>query len=151
RACHAAMTRWIRVTLLLAAAVVAMTAGSIVIGQGPPPAPPPAASSPAPTTPPAAPPATAPKAESAAPRQAQAAGPGRTRTGKISGTVTDPVRRILSGLLVKLESRGDPGMLRVTSTDMKGQYHFKDLPPGLYDVRVEADGFGPGSKDKVEV
>src|SRR4029077_7812035 len=64
---------------------------------------------------------------------------GRQRAGKISGTVTDATRRVLAGLLVKLESRVDPGMLRVTCTDLKGQYHFKDLPPGIYDVRVEAE------------
>jgi hypothetical protein len=92
----------------------------------------------------------------AAPRPARGeepgnVGPGRQRVGKISGTVTDPARRVLGGLLVKLESRVDPGMLRVTCTDLKGQYHFKDLPPGLYDVRVEADGFGPGSKEQIDV
>src|SRR5712671_6437226 len=92
----------------------------------------------------------------AAPRPARGEEPGSTvpghqRVGKISGTVTDPARRVLSGLLVKLESRVDPGMLRVTCTDLKGQYHFKDLPPGLYDVRVEADGFGPGSKEQIDV
>jgi hypothetical protein len=34
---------------------------------------------------------------------------------------------------------------------LKGQYHFKDLPPGVYDVRVEAEGFGPGSKESIDV
>jgi hypothetical protein len=95
--------------------------------------------------------AAAPPAPPAPP--ADQAGPvlGRQRAGKISGTVTDATRRVLSGLLVKLESRVDPGMLRVTCTDLKGQYHFKDLPPGIYDVRVEAEGFGPGSKEKIDV
>jgi Carboxypeptidase regulatory-like domain len=79
------------------------------------------------------------------------AGPGRQRVGKISGTVTDPMHRALAGLLVKLESRVEPGMLRVTCTDLKGQYHFKELPTGVYDVRVEADGFGPGSKERIDV
>ena len=79
------------------------------------------------------------------------AGPGRQRTGKISGTVTDLTRRVLAGLLVKLESRVDPGMLRVTCTDLKGQYHFKDLPPGVYDVHVEAEGYAPGAKETIDV
>jgi hypothetical protein len=130
--------------LFLAAPVVAR-------GQEPPP--PPAA--PPAQTPPAAapaPPVTAPPAAAAAPAgDAGRVAPSRQRAGKISGTVTDAMRRALAGLLVKLESRSDPGTLRVTSTDPKGQYHFKDLPPGVYDVRVEADGFGPGSKEQIDV
>src|SRR5262249_23660348 len=115
--------------LRMVAAVLLLAAPGLVRGQEPPPgAPPPAAVS-APASAPAAAPAVA----------------AHQRTGKISGTVTDVMRHALAGLLVKLESRSDPGVLRVTSTDPKGQYHFKDLPPGVYDVRVEADGFGPGS------
>ena len=96
--------------------------------------------------------AAAPPSPPAAPGDHAGAGAtGHQRTGKISGTVTDPARRVLAGLLVKLESRADPGMLRVTCTDLKGQYHFKDLPPGVYDVRVEAEGFAPGSKEMIDV
>lgn len=95
--------------------------------------------------------AAAPPSPPAPPADQAGAGSGHQRTGKISGTVTDATRRVLAGLLVKLESRVDPGMLRVTCTDLKGQYHFKDLPPGVYDVRVEAEGFGPGSKEMIDV
>ncbi len=93
----------------------------------------------------------APPPPPAPPADQAGAGPGHQRMGKISGTVTDAARRVLAGLLVKLESRVDPGMLRVTCTDLKGQYHFKDLPPGVYDVHVEAEGFGPGSKEMIDV
>jgi hypothetical protein len=127
---------------MLAAALLS-PAAQLALAQEPA-APPPPASAPAPQGAAPAPPG-APAGEPAS------GAPVHQRTGKISGTVTDTTRRILSGLLVKLESHVDPGMLRVTCTDLKGQYHFKDLPPGLYDVHVEADGFGPGSKEQIDV
>jgi hypothetical protein len=137
--------------VLIAAAALLLAAPVAAYAQEPPPATPPAAAAP-PSSAAPPPPAAGPSPAAAAPGgDAPGAGLVRQRAGKVSGTVTDVMRRALTGLLVKLESRSDPGTLRVTSTDQKGQYHFKDLPPGVYDVRVEADGFVPGSKERIDV
>jgi hypothetical protein len=48
---------------------------------------------------------------------------------------------------LKLVSYGDEGMKDVaqTTTDEDGSAAFADLPPGTYDVRIEADGYAPRS------
>jgi hypothetical protein len=73
-----------------------------------------------------------------------------TTTGRILGRVTD-IGRPLQGAQVRLVSRIEAGLLRVTSTDQRGEYRFKELPTGTYDVEVEADGFRLGAKPGVEV
>ena len=114
--------------------------------ETPTPAPGPA---PAPAPAPGPAPAGAPPAGEAA----AAAGPSAAAamTGRIRGTVTDGQRKAKGGVLVKLASRRDPSLLRVTSTDEKGEYQFKDLPAGLYDVRVEAGGFRDATQSSIEV
>jgi hypothetical protein len=71
--------------------------------------------------------------------------------GRVRGAITGPDRKPLSGRLVTLKTVGGAGELRVTSTDERGQYQFRDLPPGSYEVRVEAEGFEPGVKAGIEV
>jgi hypothetical protein len=57
----------------------------------------------------------------------------------------------LPGLLVTLSSRAEPDVLRVTGTNEKGQYLFPELPPGLYDLKVQADGFLDAGKESIEI
>jgi protocatechuate 3,4-dioxygenase beta subunit len=139
----------------VAATLIVLLAGALVVASDEPPAPAPPA--PAPTSPAPAPPTSAPTSPAPPPQPAdQGVAPGtllsgRLLTGKISGTVSDTAKRPLAGVMVKLGSRQDPGLLRVTSTDRKGQYLFKDLAAGAYDVRVEADGFRAGAKERVDV
>jgi len=97
---------------------------------------------------------TPPPVASTPPEPAQAA-PGQpaaapTRTGRILGRVTD-LGKPLQGAQVRLMSRTESGLLRVTSSDQRGEYRFKELPSGTYDVEVEADGFRLGAKPGVEV
>ena len=94
-------------------------------------------------------PATAPAPETTAP-PAAAAPAGPTTTGRILGRVTDAGKPV-SGAQVRLVSRSESGLLRVTSSNERGEYRFKELPTGTYDVEVDADGFRPGAKPGVEV
>src|SRR5262245_6810138 len=81
------------------------------------------------------------------PTPAPAAGPGagvsdnkpaRGVFGTIMGTIFDVKKRPLSGWMVQLSSRGEDSLLRVTGTNENGQYVFKDLPAGTYDIEVQA-------------
>jgi hypothetical protein len=72
-------------------------------------------------------------------------------SGRLRGAITGPDKKPLSGRLVMLRTVDGSGELRVTSTDERGQYQFRDLAPGLYEVRVEADGFETGIKSGIEV
>lgn len=72
-------------------------------------------------------------------------------TGRILGTVTDAAHKPVTGAQVRLTSHVEAGLLRVTSTDERGQYHFKDLPSGTYEVLIEADGTPPILKKGVDV
>ncbi|HUD71465.1 MAG TPA: carboxypeptidase-like regulatory domain-containing protein, partial [Dongiaceae bacterium] len=71
--------------------------------------------------------------------------------GRVRGAITGADKKPLSGRLVTLRLIGGAGELRVTSTDERGQYQFRELPPGMYEVRVEADGYEPGVKGGLEV
>lgn len=84
--------------------------------------------------------------------QAEAPPPARAPTvGRVRGAITGPDRKPLSGRLVTLKMIGGAGELRVTTTDERGQYQFRELPSGKYEVRVEAEGFEPGVKSGIEV
>lgn len=101
-------------------------------------------------------PGTPPAAASAAPAEAPQTGTppaeaGRKRAGRIRGTVTDALKKALPGLLVTLSSHSEPDVLRVTGTNEKGQYLFPELPPGLYDLKVQADGFLDTGKESIEI
>jgi hypothetical protein len=71
--------------------------------------------------------------------------------GRILGTVTDTAHKPVTGAQVRLTSHVEAGLLRITSTDERGQYHFKDLPPGTYEVLIEAEGAPPILKKDVDV
>jgi outer membrane receptor protein involved in Fe transport len=61
-------------------------------------------------------------------------------TGTISGAVKDASDSILPGVSVEL--RGERVMgVRTATTDDRGQYFFRSLPPGLYDLAFTLAGF----------
>ncbi len=76
---------------------------------------------------------------------------GRPVVGKIRGTVHDALNRPLSGLMVQLSSKDDNGVLRVTGTDERGRYLFRDLPAGIYEIVVGANGYMHARKVGIEV
>src|SRR5436309_3430662 len=61
-------------------------------------------------------------------------------SGELHGTVTDPTGAAIPGAKVGLKS-GASGLSRTTTTEITGEYRFLVLPPGLYDLKVEKDGF----------
>jgi Carboxypeptidase regulatory-like domain len=61
-------------------------------------------------------------------------------TGTISGTVTDGRQAVLPN--VKVAARNvDTNTIRSAVTDSEGRYRFQNLPPGNYEITVEASGF----------
>ncbi len=76
---------------------------------------------------------------------------GRPVVGKIRGTVLDATDRPLSGLMVQLSSKDENGVLRVTGTDERGRYLFRDLPAGIYEIVVGASGYEQARKVGIDV
>jgi hypothetical protein len=64
----------------------------------------------------------------------------QAETGSISGTVTDPSGAVVSGATVTLKSV-DTGAERHTVTTDAGTYIITNLQPGIYDVKIESQGF----------
>jgi carboxypeptidase family protein len=75
----------------------------------------------------------------------------RSVFGAIVGTVFDTKKKPLAGWMVQLSSRGDDNLLRVTGTDDKGQYVFKDLPAGTYDIEIQVENEAARKKGRIEV
>jgi len=129
---------------ILAGAIVAGGLAGWLPGwaQAPSPEPPGAAGPPAATS--TTPPPTTPAA---------GAETGRLRAvlGRIRGAVFGPAKKPLAGLLVKLTARGESGLLRITSTNERGEYVFSDLPAGDYDVEVDSGGFARQVKRNIAV
>ncbi len=63
-------------------------------------------------------------------------------TGTIAGTVTDQVSAVLAKATVTVTNK-DTGASRVVQTDADGTFSVPSLPPGAYDVLIEASGFQP--------
>ncbi|HEY4683609.1 MAG TPA: carboxypeptidase-like regulatory domain-containing protein, partial [Candidatus Acidoferrales bacterium] len=60
-------------------------------------------------------------------------------TGQITGAVKDPSGAVIAGAKVTLTSPA--GAEREATTDAEGHYRFPLLPPGTYQLTVEAPGF----------
>ena len=65
---------------------------------------------------------------------------GQAETGSINGTVTDKTGAVVVGAKVTATST-DTGLVRSTTTGSSGDYAITNLPPRLYDVTIEAQGF----------
>ncbi len=61
-------------------------------------------------------------------------------TGGISGTVRDQADALIQGVVVRARSVAT-GEERTTTTDSSGNYTVALLSPGIYRVRIEANGF----------
>src|SRR5258706_11376784 len=77
--------------------------------------------------------------------------PARRVVGTITGTVQNPQKKPMVGCMVQLKSKGQDGVLRVTGTDDRGAYVFKDLPAGTYDIEVGTMEDLTRRKEKIEV
>jgi hypothetical protein len=67
---------------------------------------------------------------------AQSANP----TATLSGTVTDPAGAVIVAATVTARNIAT-GQIRTVTTDSAGLYHLISLPPGEYELEVEAKGF----------
>jgi hypothetical protein len=63
-------------------------------------------------------------------------------TGAIAGTVSDQVNAVLPKATVTVTNK-DTGASRVVQTGADGSFSMPALPPGEYDVLIEAAGFQP--------
>src|SRR5437867_2392445 len=63
-------------------------------------------------------------------------------TGTITGTVSDQVAAVLAKATVTVTNK-DTGASRVVRTGADGTFSVPSLPPGSYDVLIEASGFQP--------
>jgi hypothetical protein len=61
-------------------------------------------------------------------------------TGALQGTIKDATGAVIPGATVTVSTPTLVGT-KATETDSKGYYHFSNLPPGEYVVKVEAAGF----------
>ena len=61
-------------------------------------------------------------------------------TGTVSGTVVDESRAVLPGVTIQVKNV-ENGATRTLVTDAAGRYRALNLPPGLYSVTADLQGF----------
>ncbi len=71
-------------------------------------------------------------------------------TAVLGGTVTDPSDAAVPDAKVTA-TNAQVGFTQRTSTDAHGEYRFVLLPPGVYDVKVEHEGFAVQTKKGVDL
>ncbi len=69
-------------------------------------------------------------------------------TSAIVGQVTDATNAAIAGATVTITNR-ETALQRSAKTDDEGRFNFPQLKPGIYSVRVEAEGFDPQRNDNV--
>lgn len=67
-------------------------------------------------------------------------GHAQNATGAINGTVSDPNQAVIAGAVVTATNTAT-GAARKLTTKEEGIFTFDNLPPGEYEVKVEAQGF----------
>ena len=73
------------------------------------------------------------------------------RTGSMQGTVKDPDALAIPGVTVAVTSEALIRTDLTATTDENGFYRLLSLPPGLYSVRFEIDGFQPLVRQEIRV
>ncbi len=76
--------------------------------------------------------------------------PAQRVTGTILGTVTDASGAVLPGVTVKIEGTAIVGV-QTTTTNERGLYRFPALPPGLYDLEFDIQGFTKTHRHQIKV
>jgi hypothetical protein len=71
-------------------------------------------------------------------------------TGTINGIVTDPHQAVVAGAHVSATERGT-GAARETVSNGNGVYSIPNLPLGVYDVRITAEGFAVSELQGVQL
>src|SRR5262245_29706633 len=75
----------------------------------------------------------------------------QTRTGTITGTVTDDSGAVLPGVTVTLTSEALITGTSTATTDPQGTYRFVALLPGSYDIKFEIAGFTSTTRADIRV
>src|ERR1700704_117342 len=70
--------------------------------------------------------------------------------GTVSGELTDPTGAVVQGARVVLTDQ-QKGFTFATTSDNSGRYLFRSIPPGLYMVSVDAQGFGKTQSARFKV
>jgi outer membrane receptor protein involved in Fe transport len=68
-----------------------------------------------------------------------------SRTGSLTGTITDQRQHELGGVNVAVSGQTS----RTTVTDSAGTFQIDGLPPGLYTITITKPGFNPSRDDEV--
>jgi Carboxypeptidase regulatory-like domain len=71
-------------------------------------------------------------------------------TGDITGRVVDPGGSVIPGATVTARNTGT-GLTRAVTTSSDGDYTITQLPPGIYEITVEARGFSKALLKDVQV
>ncbi len=71
-------------------------------------------------------------------------------TGQVSGTVKDETGAVLPGVTVSISGENIVGT-QTTLTNDKGYYRIISLPPGVYNLSYQLDGFGTVNKNDLRV
>jgi outer membrane receptor protein involved in Fe transport len=75
---------------------------------------------------------------------------GQAYFGTVSGELTDATGAVVQGAKVVLTDQ-QKGFTFYTTSDSSGRYLFRTIPPGLYVVSVEAQGFGKTQSARFKV
>ncbi len=76
----------------------------------------------------------------------------QARTNSIlTGKVTDETGAVLPGATITIESPGLVGGVQTMVTDAEGVYRFAALPPEIYSILVEMDGFKTVNRTDVRI
>lgn len=71
-------------------------------------------------------------------------------TSDIKGRVADPNGAVVNGATITATD-AEKGVSRTATTDEQGEYRILSLPPGTYQLRVEASGFSSQVQNAIQV
>ena len=69
----------------------------------------------------------------------------QTYTGSIFGTVTDQTGATVPSVTVEIKNK-NTGLIRTSQTGAEGTYNFSAVQPGMYSIRVEAQGLASSER-----
>lgn len=75
---------------------------------------------------------------------------GQTGTTQVFGQITDPQGAAVVGAKVTATNE-KTGLSREEDTDSEGNFRISALPPGIYNLKVEAAGFRTAARERVEL
>jgi hypothetical protein len=73
-----------------------------------------------------------------------------SQSAALKGTVTDPNGAIIAGAVITVKSP-DTGFTKITKTGADGTYQIPLIPPGAYQIQVQADGFSRETVEKIDL